>query len=163
MKTLLMLLMCLLMSPVGALGAAEVIPPMKECMAAHGSQQEYLAALKKYSDPGIIRQAMGLLVIKNPTVVQTIDCRLFRLLHGGRRPGRNEQRNPFRYDPGLQGMLGKRPNIRWNSSAPNPGRRRRSSPKCGSVCSPTIHRKNTPGCWRNTPTRESSAGPWACW
>jgi hypothetical protein len=44
---------------------------MKECMAAHGSQQEYLAVLQKYSDTGIIRQAMGLLVIKNPSVVQT--------------------------------------------------------------------------------------------
>ncbi|HOI95363.1 MAG TPA: hypothetical protein PK250_11720 [Syntrophobacter fumaroxidans] len=71
MKTLLMLFMCLSVFPVGAPGAAEVIPPMKECMAAHGSQQEYLAVLKKYADPGIIRQAMGLLVIKNPSVMQT--------------------------------------------------------------------------------------------
>jgi hypothetical protein len=71
MRTLTILSICLLVFPCSALGAADVIPQMKECMAAHGSQQEYLAALKKYSDPGIIRQAMGLLVIKNPTVVQT--------------------------------------------------------------------------------------------
>lgn len=71
MKALLMLFMCFLMSPVDVLGAAEVIAPMKECMAAHGSQQEYLAALKKYADPGLIRQAMGLLVIKNPSIMQT--------------------------------------------------------------------------------------------
>jgi hypothetical protein len=71
MRTLVTLSICLLMFLCSALGAAEVIPQMKECMAAHGSQQEYLAALKKYSDPGLIRQAMGLLVIKNPTVVQT--------------------------------------------------------------------------------------------
>lgn len=71
MKRLLIFSICFLLFPRGALGAAEVIPPMKECMAAHGSQQEYLAALKKYSDPGIIRQAMGLLVIKNPSVAQT--------------------------------------------------------------------------------------------
>ncbi len=71
MKILLTLCLCLSISPVGTLGAAEVIPPMKECMAAHGSPQEYLAVLKKYSDPGIIQQAMGLLVIKNPSVVQT--------------------------------------------------------------------------------------------
>lgn len=71
MKALLILLMCFSASPAGILGAAEMIGPMKECMAAHGSQQEYLAALKKYADPGLIRQAMGLLVIKNPSVVHT--------------------------------------------------------------------------------------------
>lgn len=38
---------------------------------AHGSPAEYEAALKKYCDPGIIRQAMGLLVIKDPYVVKT--------------------------------------------------------------------------------------------
>lgn len=49
----------------------EVIPQMRECMRAHGSPAEYEAALKKYCDPGIIRQAMGLLVIKDPYVVRT--------------------------------------------------------------------------------------------
>ncbi|MFO7707336.1 MAG: hypothetical protein R6V84_04120 [Desulfobacterales bacterium] len=49
----------------------EIIPQMRECMRAHGSPAEYEAALKKYCDPGIIRQAMGLLVIKDPYVVQT--------------------------------------------------------------------------------------------
>ncbi len=49
----------------------EIIPQMRECMRAHGSQAEYEAALKKYCDPGIIRQAMGLLVIKDPYVVKT--------------------------------------------------------------------------------------------
>jgi|WetSurMetagenome_2_1015567.scaffolds.fasta_scaffold02519_7 hypothetical protein len=71
MKPLLIFSMCLLLLPSSASGAPDLIPQMKECMAAHGSQQEYLAALKKYSDPGIVRQAMGLLVIKNPSVVQT--------------------------------------------------------------------------------------------
>ena len=71
MKILLILFMCLLLLSSSASGAPDVIPQMKECMAAHSSQQEYLAALKKYSNPGIIRQAMGLLVIKNPSVVQT--------------------------------------------------------------------------------------------
>jgi hypothetical protein len=49
----------------------EIIPQMRECMRAHGSPAEYEAALKKYCDPGIIRQAMGLLVIKEPYVVKT--------------------------------------------------------------------------------------------
>lgn len=71
MKTLFIFTICLLLLPSTASGAPDVIPPMKECMAAHGSQQEYLTALKKYCDPGLIRQAMGLLVIKNPSVVQT--------------------------------------------------------------------------------------------
>jgi hypothetical protein len=44
---------------------------MRECLRAHGSPAEYEAVLKKYCDPGIIRQAMGLLVIKDPYVVKT--------------------------------------------------------------------------------------------
>ena len=48
-----------------------VIPEMQECMQSHGSQEQYTAVLKKYCDPGIIRQAMGLLVIKDPYVVKT--------------------------------------------------------------------------------------------
>lgn len=50
---------------------AEIIPEMLECMRSHGSPGEYEAVLKKYCDPGIIRQAMGLLVIKEPYVVKT--------------------------------------------------------------------------------------------
>jgi hypothetical protein len=49
----------------------DVIPEMKECMRSHGSQKEYESVLKKYCDPGIMRQAMGLLVIKKPYVVKT--------------------------------------------------------------------------------------------
>jgi len=49
----------------------EIIPQMRECMRSHGSPVEYEAALKKYCEPGIIRQAMGLLVIKDPYVVKT--------------------------------------------------------------------------------------------
>jgi hypothetical protein len=63
--------MALALSGSNALAVDDVIPQMRECMAAHSSQQKYLAALQKYCDPGIIRQAMGLLVIKNPYVVQT--------------------------------------------------------------------------------------------
>jgi hypothetical protein len=50
----------------------EIIPQMRECMRSHGSPAEYEAVLKKYCDPGIIRQAMGLLVIKEPYVVHTV-------------------------------------------------------------------------------------------
>lgn len=49
----------------------DVIPEMRECMQAHGSQQEYIKALEKYCDPGIIRRAMALLVIRTPYVVDT--------------------------------------------------------------------------------------------
>jgi hypothetical protein len=49
----------------------EIIPQMKECMRSHTSPREYEAVIKKYADPGIIRQAMGLLVIKEPYVVKT--------------------------------------------------------------------------------------------
>ncbi len=59
------------LSPLSAFAAKDVIPEMKECMAAHGSQEGYMAVLKKYCDPGIMRKAMGLLVIKHPYVVQT--------------------------------------------------------------------------------------------
>jgi len=70
-KTIVIAAMVLALSNSSALAADEVIPQMRECMKAHSSQQEYLAALKKYCDPGIIRQAMGLLVITNPSVVKT--------------------------------------------------------------------------------------------
>jgi hypothetical protein len=49
----------------------EIIPRMKECMRSHTTPKEYEAVIKKYADPGIIRQAMGLLVLKQPYVVQT--------------------------------------------------------------------------------------------
>lgn len=49
----------------------DVIPEMQECMRSHGSRQQYEAVLKKYSDPGLMRRAMGLLVIKDPRVVRT--------------------------------------------------------------------------------------------
>lgn len=48
-----------------------VIPEMRECMQSHGSPEQYEAVLKKYCDPGIIRRAMGLLVIKNPYVIKS--------------------------------------------------------------------------------------------
>lgn len=48
-----------------------IIPEMQECMQSHGSPAEYEAALKKYCDPGIIRRAMALLVIKKPYVIKT--------------------------------------------------------------------------------------------
>jgi hypothetical protein len=49
----------------------EIIPEMKECMRSHTTPTEYEAVIKKYADPGIIRRAMGLLVLKEPYVVQT--------------------------------------------------------------------------------------------
>jgi hypothetical protein len=48
-----------------------VIPEMEECLRSHTTPKEYEAVIKKYADPGIIRQAMGLLVIKKPYVVKT--------------------------------------------------------------------------------------------
>ncbi|OPY08577.1 MAG: hypothetical protein A4E68_01165 [Syntrophaceae bacterium PtaB.Bin095] len=48
-----------------------IIPEMQECMQSHSTPAEYEAVLKKYSDPGLIRRAMGLLVIKKPYVVKT--------------------------------------------------------------------------------------------
>ena len=49
----------------------EIIPEMRECMGAHESREKYETVLKKYCDPGIIRQAMALLVIKAPYVIKT--------------------------------------------------------------------------------------------
>jgi hypothetical protein len=40
-------------------------------MRSHTSPKEYEAVLKKYCDPGIIRQAMGLPVIKESYVLKT--------------------------------------------------------------------------------------------
>ena len=48
----------------------EIIPEMKECMRSHTSKEVYQRVLQKYCDPGIIRQALGLLVIKEPYVVK---------------------------------------------------------------------------------------------
>jgi hypothetical protein len=49
----------------------EIIPEMKECMRSHTTPAAYAAVIEKYADPGIIRQAMGLLVLKEPYVVKT--------------------------------------------------------------------------------------------
>ncbi len=49
----------------------EIIPEMKECLRAHTTPEEYGAVIEKYAGPGIIRQAMGLLVLKEPYVVKT--------------------------------------------------------------------------------------------
>ncbi|HDR15989.1 MAG TPA: hypothetical protein ENN79_10995 [Desulfobacteraceae bacterium] len=49
----------------------EVIPEMRECMRSHSTPSEYKAVLEKYCDSSIIRQAMGLLVIREPYVVKT--------------------------------------------------------------------------------------------
>jgi hypothetical protein len=48
-----------------------VIPEMEECMRAHTTPTEYQYVIGKYADPGIIRQAMGLLILKEPYVVRT--------------------------------------------------------------------------------------------
>lgn len=49
----------------------DVLPEMRECMRSHSTPEAYRKVIEKYADPGIIRQAMGLLVIKNPYIVQT--------------------------------------------------------------------------------------------
>jgi hypothetical protein len=48
-----------------------ILPEMEECMRSHTTSQEYEAVIKKYAEPGIIRQALGLLVVKEPYVVKT--------------------------------------------------------------------------------------------
>jgi len=50
--------------------AVDVIPEMRECMRSHGSQAEYLPVISKYADPGIVRQAMGLLILREPYVTK---------------------------------------------------------------------------------------------
>jgi hypothetical protein len=62
---------CFLAGLAWANPGSGVIPEMRECMESHGSQTQYAAALQKYCDPGILRQAMGLLVIKKPYVIKT--------------------------------------------------------------------------------------------
>ena len=51
--------------------AGGVIPEMEDCMRSHTTPTEYEAVIKKYADLGIIRQAMGLLVIREPYVLET--------------------------------------------------------------------------------------------
>ena len=70
MKTVLAC-MTMLLTLTGLVSAGpSVIPEMLECMQAHGSQEQYRTVLEKYCDPGIIRKAMGLLVIKDPYVLK---------------------------------------------------------------------------------------------
>jgi hypothetical protein len=51
--------------------AGGVIPEMEECMRSYTTPKEYEAVIKKYADSGIIHQAMGLLVIREPYVLET--------------------------------------------------------------------------------------------
>ena len=71
MKGLRLLIVLLMILGSAGWAVSGVIPEMKECMRSHTTPQEYEAVLKKYCDPGIIRQAMGLLVIKEPYVLKT--------------------------------------------------------------------------------------------
>ena len=71
MKTLRYFLVLLMILGSAGWAAGGVIPEMEECMRSHTTPQEYEAVIKKYADPGIIRQAMGLLVIKKPYVLET--------------------------------------------------------------------------------------------
>lgn len=48
-----------------------IIPEMRECMEAHVSQEAYSKVITKYCGQGIVCQAMGLLLIKNPYVIKT--------------------------------------------------------------------------------------------
>jgi hypothetical protein len=43
---------------------------MQECLQSHGSQEQYAGVLRKYCSPEMIRQAMGLLAVKEPQVVR---------------------------------------------------------------------------------------------
>ena len=71
MKTLKYFLVLLMILGTAGWASSEVIPEMEECMRSHTNPEEYGTVIKKYADPGIIRQALGLLVIKKPYVVQT--------------------------------------------------------------------------------------------
>jgi hypothetical protein len=71
MKVLKHFLVLLMILGTAGWAFSGVIPEMEECMRSHTTPQEYEAVIKKYADPGIIRQAMGLLVIKEPYVVKT--------------------------------------------------------------------------------------------
>jgi hypothetical protein len=82
MKTSRYFLVLLMILGSAGWAASGVIPEMKECMRSHTTPTEYEAVIKKYADPGIIRQAMGLLVLKEPYVVKTekkVQSRLTRL------------------------------------------------------------------------------------
>jgi hypothetical protein len=71
MKVLKHFLVLLMILGTAGWAFSGVIPEMEECMRSHTTPQEYEAVIKKYAEPGIIRQAMGLLVIKEPYVVKT--------------------------------------------------------------------------------------------
>jgi hypothetical protein len=71
MKTVSFLITILLVLSAGGQAVCKIIPEMEECMRSHTTPEEYEAVIKKYADPGIIRQAMGLLVIRNPYVLET--------------------------------------------------------------------------------------------
>ena len=71
MKTLRYFLILLMILGSAGWAFSGVIPEMEECMRSHTTPQEYEAVIKKYADPGIIRQAMGLLVIREPYVLET--------------------------------------------------------------------------------------------
>jgi hypothetical protein len=62
---------CIFVFLTSSVVSADIIPEMKECMRSHESPEVYQKVLQKYCDPGIIRQALGLLVIKEPYVVKT--------------------------------------------------------------------------------------------
>jgi hypothetical protein len=64
-------IIALMILGIAGWATAGVIPEMEECMRSHTTPEEYAAVLEKYCDAGIIRQAMGLLVIKEPYVLKT--------------------------------------------------------------------------------------------
>jgi hypothetical protein len=71
MKTLRYIFLLLIILGSAKWASGGIIPEMEECMRSHTTPKEYEAVIKKYADPGIIRQAMGLLIIKKPYVVKT--------------------------------------------------------------------------------------------
>ena len=66
MKTIRYFLAIFMILGTAGWAAGRVIPEMEECMRSHTTPQEYEAVIKKYADPGIIRQAMG-----EPYVLET--------------------------------------------------------------------------------------------
>jgi len=74
MKTVLTIVLCatIILALVWIGSGPKLLPEMQECLQSHGSKDQYAAVLKKYCNPEIIHQAIGLLVVKDPQVVRTM-------------------------------------------------------------------------------------------
>lgn len=65
-----MIVLLSLMLFAGCSPALKVSPQMQECLKAHGSRQEYLPVVSKYADDAMVQEALNLLIVPEPVVVQ---------------------------------------------------------------------------------------------